>query len=105
MSPVIKMDLTQLNNVNCLTYIHPIKKFELEVGHTYRITELKKKLWESMDLIAVLNDEFTLFLPTRTNNDLLEHEKKLKQLSDLVADGALNLLFQGTKYNKFEFVC
>ncbi|XP_074096116.1 uncharacterized protein LOC141525502 [Cotesia typhae] len=99
------MDVTKINEVNCLTGILPVKKMnELEFNREYKINGIKAITTEyGTRIVANINDEFNIYLPSRTTQHLKD-DNFMKSLNELIDSNYLFLRYHGGKYNKFEFI-
>ncbi|CAG5102734.1 Protein of unknown function [Cotesia congregata] len=55
-------------------------------------------------ILGILENEFSIFFPNRTNRMLIDNEEQLTSLIDLASAGELHLNYLGTAYHKFEFL-
>ncbi|XP_074097723.1 uncharacterized protein LOC141526587 [Cotesia typhae] len=99
------MDVTKINDLNCLTGILPVKKMnELEINREYKINGIKAITTEyGTRIVANINDEFNIYLPSRTTQHLKD-DNFMKSLNELIDSNYLFLRYHGGKYNKFEFI-
>ncbi|KAK0177142.1 hypothetical protein PV328_001221 [Microctonus aethiopoides] len=77
----------------------------LEVEINYKVTEMKTvktKFGES--LVVTLNEEFTVFLPSRIVKYLMKEREQYKLLSDAAPNGKLNMHYIGGQYRECEFI-
>ena len=61
------MDLSKIDNISCLDNFLPTKKLmELDIGRDYKTTAMKKANTKfGARIIVGLDNEFSVFLPTR----------------------------------------
>lgn len=94
----------QLNNVAKMEAKLALKKIsELEVNGKYKVTALHKIHNEYNGVIATLNDEFNIFLPSRIAK-FMKNDDYFIKIEKAAIDGCLDLIFLGGKYNKCEFI-
>ncbi|CAG5102824.1 Protein of unknown function [Cotesia congregata] len=55
-------------------------------------------------ILGIVENEFSIFFPNRTNRMLIDDEEQLTSLIDLASAGELHLNYFGTAYHKFEFL-
>jgi len=94
----------QLNNVAKMEDELDLKKMsELEVDRKYKVTALQKIHNQYNGVMATLNDEFNVFLPSRIAK-FMKNNDYFTKIEKAAIDGCLDLLFLGGKYNKCEFI-
>ncbi|XP_044005896.1 uncharacterized protein LOC122853838 [Aphidius gifuensis] len=92
----------QLNNVAKMESKLDVKKMsELEVNREYKVTALQKIHNEYNGVMATLNDEFNVFLPSRIAK-FMKNNDYFTKIEKAAIDGCLDLLFLGGKYNKYK---
>ncbi|KAK0071368.1 hypothetical protein PV326_001328 [Microctonus aethiopoides] len=100
------MDFSKLNDV-CRDGNFLLTKSwdQLEVEINYKVTEMKTvktKFGES--IVVTLNEEFTVFLPSRIVKYLLKERDQYNLLADAATNGKLNMHYIGGQYRKCEFI-
>ncbi|KAK0169492.1 hypothetical protein PV327_011537 [Microctonus hyperodae] len=100
------MDFSKLNEVCRAENFLPTKSWnKLEVGTKYKVTEMKTvktKFGES--IVATMNEEFNVFLPSKTVKLLLKEREQYKLLADAATNGTLTIHYIGGQYSEFEFI-
>ncbi|KAK0076557.1 hypothetical protein PV326_010671 [Microctonus aethiopoides] len=100
------MDFSKLNEVCRAENFLPTKSWKkLEVDTKYKVTDMrtiKTKFGES--IVVTMNDEFTVFLPSRTVKLLLKERDQYKLLIDAATNGTLTIHYIGGQYGEFEFI-
>ena len=98
------MDLSKINNIGRLKNILPSKKcMELEINKTYKITEMKLiKTKFGSQILARLNNEFTVFLPARIAKAFDRHQ--FQRMVEASKGEHLHIRYIGRKYNQCEFI-
>ncbi|KAK0075572.1 hypothetical protein PV326_011462, partial [Microctonus aethiopoides] len=94
------MDFSKLNEVCRAENFLPTRPWnKLEVGIKYKVTEMKTvktKFGES--IVATMNEEFNVFLPSRTVKLLLKEREQYKLLADAATNGTLAIHYIGGQY-------
>lgn len=100
------VDFSAINAVSRLENILPTKKWsELDVNADYNVSALvtvNTKFGAS--IVASINNEYSLYLPTRVVNALKEKPDVFQAMIQVAAEGHLYLRYLGGKYNKCEFL-
>ena len=94
-------------NKKCNTSLIPTKKLaDLTENTSYKISSLKEVNTQfGSKIVAVLDDEFNVFLPDRCK--IHEEKETLKVLQKWTEEGKLFLLYLGSKAKDFEikYIC
>ena len=100
------MDLSKINNYGRLENILPTKKFmELEINKTSKITEMKPiKTKFGSQILARLDNEFTMFVPARIVKALEDVRHQFQQMVEASKGEYLHIRYIGGKYNRCEFI-
>ena len=100
------MDVSKINNIGRLENILPTKKImELEINKTYKMTEMKPiKTKFGSQILASLENEFTVFLPARIAKALEDDRHQFQQMVEASKGEHLHIRYFGGKYNQCEFI-
>ena len=93
------MELTKLNTIACGVQLPTKKVSELTNNHNFMITRFKEVSTKyGMKIIAVLDDEFQIFLPNRVCKALQENEDFFT-LQDAANKYELFITYNGAMFN------
>ncbi|CAG5084875.1 Protein of unknown function [Cotesia congregata] len=96
------LDIVERTNMYWKNYKPDTK---LQLNKIYQITEIKKVNTKyGPKILGIVENEFSIFFPNRTNRMLIDDEEQLTSLIDLASAGELHLNYFGTAYHKFEFL-
>ena len=101
------MDLSKINKISRLENFLPTKKLmELDIGRDYKITAMKKANTKfGSQIIVGLDNEFSVFLPTRISKALENNPEQFQYMLEASAEDRLLIRYLGGKYNQCEFSC
>lgn len=101
-----KMDCEKINKVCRMDDFLPTKKIsELDVQKDYKVTAFKSVTTKfGLKTMVVIEDEFTIFLPSRISKAFNDDQEQLKMHEDAAAENRLHLRYLGGKYNQCEFI-
>ena len=101
------MDLSKINKISRLENFLPTKKLmELDIGRDYKITAMKKADTKfGSQIIVGLDNEFSVFLPTRISKALKNNPEQFQYMFEASAEDRLLICYLGGKYNECEFSC
>uniref|UniRef100_A0A6V7L7C7 Uncharacterized protein n=1 Tax=Bracon brevicornis TaxID=1563983 RepID=A0A6V7L7C7_9HYME len=91
------MDLSEIHAVGRSAYLPTKKMMELNPELQYKITNsrsVKTKFGDSV--VATLDDEFTVFLPSRLSKLILTDKKMREEMEQAITGGNLRLKYLGT---------
>ena len=100
------MDLWKINNIGRLENILLTKKImELEINKTYKITEMKPiKTKFGSQILARLDNEFTVFPPARIAKALEDDRHQFQQMVEASKGEDLHIRYISGKYNQCELI-
>ncbi|CAG5100655.1 Protein of unknown function [Cotesia congregata] len=100
------MDYSKVNVIGrCEDFLPSKKLSELEVNNIYTISDVKSvKANYGNTIIVSIDNEFSVFLPSRVAKILLDDPKLLEDMIKNAKENHLGLNYLGGKYNQFEFV-
>ena len=82
-----------------------MKLMEMDIGRDYKITAMKKANTKfGSQIIVGLDNEFSVFLPTRISK-ALENNPEFQYMLKASAENRLLIRYLGGKYNQCEFSC
>ncbi|KAK0159519.1 hypothetical protein PV327_010995 [Microctonus hyperodae] len=100
------MDFSKLNEVCRAINFLPTKSWnKLEAGTKYKVTGMKTvKTKFGENIVATMNEEFNVFLPSSIVKLLLKEREQYKLLADAATNETLTIHYIGRQYGEFEFV-
>lgn len=99
------MDLDALNKVASGGFLPTKKVKELEIDHQHTVTAFKEANTRfGSKIVATLDDEFQIFLPSRVSAALTKDTKLLENLSDQANKLQLFLNYKGGNVIEFTTV-
>ncbi|XP_057337267.1 ras-related protein Rab-28-like isoform X2 [Microplitis mediator] len=103
---IFTMDLSRINAVSRLNHILPtIKMTDLEENKEYKVSSIRLvDNAKCKTVVASLNDENNIFLPTRTAKILMENPEQIELMNTAAMANKLYIFYIGTQYCKFEFI-
>ena len=101
------MHLSKIDNISCLDNFLPTKKLmELDIGSDYKTTAMKKANTKfGARIIVGLDNEFSVFLPTRISKALENNLEQFQYILEASAEDRLLISYLGGKNNHCEFSC
>ena len=101
------MDISKIDNISCLdNFLSKKELMELDVGRDYKTTAIKKANTKfGTRIIVGLDNEISVFLPTRISKALENNLEQFQYMLEASAEDRLLIRYLGSKNNQCEFLC